>query len=92
MVGADDTYGGKLLGFVQVDVAGRSFTLPVQALDFTRDARDGDDGRLSGGFFAEAGGSLGILVDARASEDEVRQQIQAATEEAIRHLSRRYLS
>jgi len=89
MTFSHDDYAGKLLGFVRVDVGGRSFTVPIQALDFTRDT---DDAAPSGGFFADSAGELGIFVDARLSEDQAREQIRLATDEAIRHLSRRYLS
>ncbi len=87
-----DDYAGKLLGFVRVDVGGRSFAVPIQALDFNRDTRDLDGAAPSGGFFADDRGELGIFVDARLSEDQAREQIRVATDEAIRHLSRRFLS
>lgn len=77
---------GRLLGFVRVLVGGQSFHLPVQAVSFDK---DGD--RTAGGFFVH-GSQLGILVDEAAPKSQVEAQIEAATADAVRHLSRKILS
>ena len=77
---------GRLLGFVRVLVGSQVFNLPVQAMSFEK---DGD--RVAGGFF-ESEGQLGILVDEAAPTSEVQAQIEAATAEAVRHLSRKVLN
>lgn len=78
------TPSGKLLGVVQVRVGARTFALPVQSLAFDRDGS-----APAGGFFME-GDQLGILVD--ASRPDVDDQIQRATEDAVRHLSLKFLN
>jgi hypothetical protein len=75
----------RLLGFVQVQVGAKVFALPVQAVRF------GEEGG-GGGFFTEQSGNIGILVNADASESEVKEQILKAAEEAVQHISRRYLN
>jgi hypothetical protein len=82
----DLTAATQLLGFVQVQIGAKIIALPVQAVRF------GDVGISAGGFFTEQSGNFGILVNADASEKEVREQILQASEEAVRHLSRRYLN
>ena len=77
---------GRLLGFVRVLVGSQVFNLPVQAMSFEK---DGD--RVAGGFFDNEG-QLGILVDEAAPKSEVDAVIQAATAEAVRHLSRKVLN
>ena len=77
---------GKLLGFVRVVVGGQAFDLAVQSLSFEK---DGDHG--AGGFFSKDG-QLGILVDEGASPTEAKAQIERATAEAVRHLSRQILN
>lgn len=81
-----DDVQGRLLGFVRVTVGGRVFDLAVQAVALDR---DGD--KLAGGFFTNDG-RLGILVEEGAPEGEVRVQIEKATEQAVRHLSQKYLN
>lgn len=77
---------GRLVGFVRVVVGGHVFDLPVQAVLLDRDGE-----KLAGGFF-DHDGSLGILVEEGAEAPEVNAQIERATAEAVRHLSRRYLN
>lgn len=76
-----------MLGVVQLRVADRVFAVPVQALDFTSDRSD----RKAGGFFVN-GETMGILVDDRGSDQEMRAQLLEACAEAVRHLSARYLN
>ncbi|MDB4947221.1 MAG: hypothetical protein JWP97_6755 [Labilithrix sp.] len=78
---------GKLLGFVRVVVGGQAFDLAVQSLSFEKDGT----AAAAGGFFSQDG-QLGILVDEGASPAEARAQIEKATAEAVRHLSRRVLN
>ena len=75
--------GGRLLGFVRVLVGKQVFHLPVQAVSFEK---DGD--RVAGGFF-DHDGQLGILVNEAAPESQVQAQIESATAEAFRHLSKK---
>lgn len=82
--GAQDN--GKLVGFVRVVVGGRAFDLAVQAMSFEKDS----DG-MAGGFFSKDG-QLGILVDDTATPSETQAQIERATAEAVRHLSRKILN
>jgi hypothetical protein len=72
---------------VQVLVAGRTFSLAVQAVRFTSDG----DAPTPGGLFDDAG-ELGILVDGEASPSDIQAQIVKASAEAVRELSRRYLN
>ena len=78
--------GGKLLGFVRVLIGGQEYQLSVQAVPLEKDGE-----RAAGGFFAKDG-QLGILVDDSGTPDFVQAQIEQGTEEAVRHLSRKYLN
>jgi len=82
----------RLLGFVQVRVGTQVFALPVQSVHFERDqASDAP----AGGFFTTDGAEedqYGIIVDGDASESEVQAQIAKGSEEAFRHISRRFLN
>jgi len=77
---------GRLLGFVRVVVGGHVCDLAVQAFAF-----DSDGERAAGGFFISED-QLGILVDDAAPESQVKAQIEKGTAEAVRHLSRKFLS
>jgi len=77
---------GRLLGFVRVLIGGQQFELSVQSLSFEKDSE-----RTAGGFFVNEG-QLGILVDDNASPASVQAQIEKGTEEAVRHLSKKYLN
>jgi hypothetical protein len=81
---------GRFLGYVQVRVASRVYTLPVEAVPL---GRDGESSQKSG-FFAEGDGAdgLGILVDSDASDKDQRETIERASVDAARHLSRRLLN
>ena len=78
---------GRLLGFVRVEVGGRFFDLPIQGVAFEKDGLG-----VAGGFFVEADGQPGILVDVDSAAPEVQAQIERATAEAVRHLSQKYLN
>jgi hypothetical protein len=80
------TTSTRLLGFVQLRVGERLYALPVQAVHFDRDS-----GTAPGGFFDEKG-ELGILVDSKASEDDVQAQIASASADAVRYFSKKFLS
>ena len=80
------TTSTRLLGFVQLRVGERLYALPVQAVHFDRDS-----GTAPGGFFDEKG-ELGILVDSKASEDDVQAQIASASADAARYFSKKFLS
>jgi hypothetical protein len=78
----------KLLGYVQLRVGQNVYALPVQTVRFDRDATS-----APGGFFVQDDdGQLGILVDSDASANEVQDQIAAASAEAVRHISKRFLN
>jgi hypothetical protein len=79
-------FSGRLIGFVRVVVGGQVFDLTVQSMSFEKDGEG-----AAGGFFAKDG-QLGILVDDAATPPEVKAQIEKGTEEAVRHLSRRFLN
>jgi hypothetical protein len=76
-----------LLGVVQLRIHGHLFALPVKAVSFGEGSTDGAPEK--GGFFAD-GQELGILVDSRGSQAEVQRSIEAACQDAVRHLSLRY--
>jgi hypothetical protein len=77
----------RLLGYVQLRVGERVYALPVQTAKFDRDAQS-----APGGFFKDAEGQLGILVDSDASATAVQDQIALASAEAVRHISKRFLN
>jgi hypothetical protein len=79
---------GRFLGYVQVHVASRVYTLPVEAAPLGR----GDGTRRKAGFFADGTDSFGILVDSEAPDQEQRETIERASVDAARHLSRRFLN
>lgn len=82
---------GRLIGVVQVQVGAQVFALPVQAVKLDRDNRDGG-GHRPGGFFRDEAGHLGILVDEGTEGRELERQITAGMEDAVRHISRRFLN
>jgi hypothetical protein len=81
----------RLLGFVQVRVGSQLFALPVQSVRFERDQLGESP---AGGFFADEEGAdkYGILVDGDASESDIQEQIKKGSEEAVRHISKRFLN
>ena len=78
----------RFLGYVQLQVGSQVFALPVQATPL----KQADGTQAPGGFFAEASGELGIIVDSEASASEVQDQIQRASMDAVRHISKKFLN
>jgi hypothetical protein len=79
---------GRFLGYVQVQVASRTYSLRVEATP---------PKTLEGlapevGFFAEGADRFGILVDGEASEAVVEKTIERASAEAARHIARTLLN
>jgi hypothetical protein len=79
---------GRFLGYVQVQVASRVYTLPVEAVPL---GREGETAHRAG-FFAEGTDRFGILVDSDAPDKVQRETIERASVDAARHLSRRFLN
>jgi len=79
---------GRFLGYVQVQVASRTYALRVEALPSNRTEGTGAET----GFFAEGEDRLGILVDGEASADVVERTIERASVDAARHISRTLLN
>jgi hypothetical protein len=79
---------GRVLGYVQVQVASQTFALRVEALP----PKNGDDDRRQPGFFADDNDGYGIFVDGDASQLEVDQTIEKASVDATRHISRKVLN
>ncbi len=83
---------GRLVGVVQLRVAGRLYAVPVQAMDFASDRTDvAQEVHARGGFFVQ-GESMGILVEEGASEQQMRSQVMEGCAEAVRHLSAKFLN
>jgi hypothetical protein len=80
---------GRLLGYVQVQVASRTYSLRVEALP-PKNGREGD--RREPGFFAEGNDRYGILVDGDAPQSVVDQTIERASSEATKHISQKVLN
>ena len=80
--------GGRLVGVVQLRVAGRLYAVPVQAIDFASSELTTEH---KGGFFVQ-GDTMGILVDQTASEEQMRSQVMEGCAEAARHLSAKFLN
>ncbi len=80
---------GRLLGYVEVKVASRTYSLRVEALP---PQREGNAERREPGFFADSDERFGILVDGDAPQSVVDGIIEAATTEAARHISRKVLN
>ena len=85
---------GRFLGYVQVKVASRVYSLPVEALPLgsknENEKAEGSDRKP--GFFAEGAERLGILVDSDASDGEQRDTIQRGSADAAQHISRKLLN
>ncbi len=82
-----ETLPSRILGVVQLRVGGHIYALPVHSVTFTSD--DGD--KASGGFFTN-GNDFGIVVREGASAQDVQSQMNQACIDAVRHLSKRFLS
>jgi hypothetical protein len=78
----------RVLGYVQVQIASRIYTLPVEAVPI---GRNGNSERKAG-FFADGSDRFGILVDSDATEVVQRETIERASAEATRHLSQKFLN
>lgn len=78
----------RLLGYVQLQIGSRIYALPVQAAPL----RKADGTMEPGGFFMEDSGQFGILVDSEASASDVQDQIQRASLDAVRHISKKFLN
>jgi hypothetical protein len=78
----------RLLGYVQLQVGSKVFALPVEAAPL----KTADGTPQAGGFFLEASGSFGIRVDSDASPADVQDQIQRASQDAVRHISHTFLN
>ena len=79
---------GRFLGYVQVHVASRVYTLPVEAAPLGREDWTG----RKAGFFTDGTDRLGILVDSDAPDQVQRETIERASVDAARHLSRKFLN
>lgn len=85
------TSAGRLVGVVQLRVAGRLYAVPVQAMDFASDKSDSAKPGPRGGFFVH-GDSMGIVVDESADQQEFQKQVMEGCEQAVRHLSAKFLN
>jgi hypothetical protein len=79
---------GRFLGYVQVQVASRVYTLPVEAAPLGSD----QEPARKAGFFADGTDRFGILVDSDAPDKVQRETIERASVDAAVHLSRRFLN
>ena len=82
---------GRFLGYVQVQVASRTYALRVEALP-PRTGEGPSSLTREPGFFADGTDQFGIFVDGDAPESVVEQTIQRASLEAARHISRKLLN
>jgi hypothetical protein len=78
----------RFLGYLQLQVGSQTYALPVQATSF----KQADGTSMPGGFFVEAVGKYGILVDSDAPASEVQEQIKRASLDAVRHISQAFLN
>jgi hypothetical protein len=78
----------RFLGYVQVRVASRVHTLPVEAMPPIGER----DAARKLGFTLGDGEHLSIVVDGDASDKEQRETIEQASVDAAKHLSRRLLN
>ncbi len=78
----------RFVGYVQVRVGSRVYTLPVEAAPLGRDGKPAREP----GFFSDSADGLGILVDSDAPDKVQRQTIERASADAARHLSRKLLN
>ena len=82
---------GRLVGVVQLRVGGRLYAVPVQAMDFASDTSDSTEKERRGGFFV-SGDTMGILVEESADQQEFQKQVMEGCEQAVRHLSAKFLN
>ncbi len=79
---------GRLLGYVEVKVASRVYSLPVEAAPLAH----ADGSTFVVGFFADGTDKFGILVDSNAPDGEQRATIEQASADAAQHISRKLLN
>jgi hypothetical protein len=79
----------RFLGYVQLRVGSRVFTLPVEAAPLP--IKDVDGSERKAGFFSEED-RLGILVDSSASDAAQKETIERASVDAARHISQKFLN
>ena len=79
---------GRFLGYVQVKVASRVYSLPVEAAPLTGEGAT--EGQV--GFFSEGADKFGILVDSESSDAVQKETIERASAEAAHHISRKLLN
>jgi len=79
----------RLVGVVQLRVAGRLYAVPVQAVDFASAEADSTGAR--GGFFVQ-GDQMGIVVAESTDEQQFKRQIMEGCAQAVRHLSAKFLN
>ena len=79
---------GRVLGYVQVQVASRTYALRIEALP----KNGGDADRRQPGFFTDENDGYGIFVDDDAPQSVVDQTIEKASLDATRHISRKVLN
>ena len=82
---------GRLVGVVQLRVAGRLYAVPVQAMDFAGGTSDSTESAQRGGFFVN-GDQMGIVVDESADQAQFQKQVMEGCEQAVRHLSAKFLN
>jgi hypothetical protein len=80
----------RFLGYVQLRVGSRVFTLPVEAAPLPL-KDDGDGSERQAGFFT-ADDRFWILVDSSASDAVQKETIERASVDAARHISRKFLN
>jgi hypothetical protein len=78
----------RFIGYVHVRVGTEVVALAIQSVPFMR---DGGAAR-PGGFFMDASGDCGILVDSVGTEGDVQDQINLAIADAVAYISRRILN
>ena len=74
----------RLLGFVQLRVGDLVVAVPVESMKLAREG-----GNRPGGFYVE-GTDLGITVDAEANPQDIAEQIRLASQDAMKHIARKY--
>ena len=82
----------RLVGVVQLRVAGHLYAVPVQAVDFASDKSDTAEAEHHrGGFFVQ-GETMGIVVEESSDQEEFQRQIMEGCAQAVRHLSAKFLN
>jgi hypothetical protein len=83
---ASSSASSRLLGYVQLRIGEKTIAVPVQAVKL-----EADGGKRPGGFYVEDD-EFGIYVDGEATERDVQEQIARGSNEAVRHMGRKYLN